>query len=93
MHEQKKSVIQRGLFAAVVFLLFATTLAIAESDTKLSKGETVYVSTYSMPLFLFCCLYTFMERKKSSPLHWPWDSPLWYAPPMYCFAWFFCRCC
>jgi hypothetical protein len=46
MHEQK-SVIQRGLFAAVVFLLFATTLAIAESDTKLSKGETVYVSIYS----------------------------------------------
>jgi hypothetical protein len=42
----RKSVIQRALLA-VVFLLSGTALAIAESDTKLSKGETVYVSIYS----------------------------------------------
>ncbi len=32
---------------ATVFLLFAAATAIAESDTQLSKGETVYVSVYS----------------------------------------------
>ena len=43
----RKSVIQGSLLIAVVFLFSATTLALAESDTTLSKGETVYVSVYS----------------------------------------------
>jgi len=43
----RKSVIQRILLIAVVFLFSASALAIAESDTTLSKGETVYVSIYS----------------------------------------------
>ena len=39
-------VLQRGLLTVVVLLLFAA-LASAESDVKLSRGETVYISTYS----------------------------------------------
>ncbi len=44
---ERISVIQKGLLIAVVLQLSAAALASAESDTKLSKGETVYVSTYS----------------------------------------------
>lgn len=40
-------VIQISLLTATVFLLFAAAMANAESDPKLSKGETVYVSVYS----------------------------------------------
>ena len=43
----QKSVIQRGFLLAIVYLLSATALALAESETKLSKGETVYVPIYS----------------------------------------------
>ena len=43
----RNSVIQISLLIATVILLGATATAIAESDTKLSKGETVYVSVYS----------------------------------------------
>ena len=43
----RKSVIQRILLIEVVFLFSAATLALAESNTKLSKGETVYVAVYS----------------------------------------------
>ena len=43
----RKSVIRKILLIAVFFLLTANALAIAESDTNLSKGETVYVSVYS----------------------------------------------
>ena len=39
--------IQIRLLFTIVFLTFAAATAIAESDTKLSKGETVYVSVYS----------------------------------------------
>ena len=42
-----KSVIQGSLLIAVVFLFSTATLALAESNKKLSKGETVYVSVYS----------------------------------------------
>jgi len=43
----RKSVIQRNFFIAVVFLIFGNASAAAETDTELSKGETVYVSIYS----------------------------------------------
>jgi len=43
----QKTVIPRGFLIAVVFLLSATAIASAGSDKKLSRGETVYVSTYS----------------------------------------------
>ena len=43
----RNSVMQITLLIATVFLMFAAAKAIAESDTKLSKGETVYVSVYS----------------------------------------------
>jgi hypothetical protein len=39
--------IQKAFFLLAVFLVFTTDLANADSDTKLSKGELVYVSTYS----------------------------------------------
>ena len=37
----------QNAFLTVIILLTGTTLSIAESDTKLSNGETVYVSIYS----------------------------------------------
>ena len=43
----RNSVFQKSLLIATVFLLFSAAIAIAESDTKLSRGETVYVSVYS----------------------------------------------
>ena len=39
--------IQISPLLAIVFLIFAAATATAESDIKLSKGETVYVSVYS----------------------------------------------
>jgi len=43
----RKSVVRKSFIVVVVFLLFGNTLAIAETDPKLSRGETVYVSIYS----------------------------------------------
>lgn len=43
----RRSVIRKGLFIVIAFLLSGSTLAVAESDTSLSRGETVYVSVYS----------------------------------------------
>jgi len=43
----RKPIILRGLLSVVVLFLFSAAFAGAESDVKLSRGETVYISTYS----------------------------------------------
>ena len=41
------SIIQKSLLLAIVYLIFAAATTFAGSGAKLSKGELVYVSTYS----------------------------------------------
>ena len=43
----RKPDIRKGLLMTIAFLLLVSTLALAEPDTTLSGGETVYVSIYS----------------------------------------------
>ncbi len=43
----RKYVIRIGFLLSVIFLLWTAAIAAADSDTNLSRGETVYVSIYS----------------------------------------------